>query len=61
MKPLLTPKYEYDCFEFCKSKFNDLTNTFVDNYDSVHIDEKWFNLTTENESYWKTKKRGHCS
>ena len=55
LKPSLTPKHEYDRFEFCKSKLNDFTNTFVDNYDSVHIDEKWFNLTTANESYWKTK------
>ena len=56
LKPLLTPKHEYDRFEFCKSKLNDFTHTFVDNYDSVHIDKKWFNLITENESYWKTKK-----
>ena len=55
LKPLLTSKHEYDRFEFCKSKLNDFTHTFVDNYDSVHIDEKWFNLTTANESYWKTK------
>ena len=44
LKLLLTLKHEYDCFKFCKYKLNDFTNTFfVDNYDSVHIDEKWFN------------------
>ena len=55
LKPLLTPKHEYNRFEFCKSILNDFTDTFVDNYNSVHIDKKWFNLTTANESYWKTK------
>ena len=39
LKPLLTPKHEYDRFEFCKYKLNDCTNTFVDNYDCVHINK----------------------
>ena len=34
---------------------NDFTEIFADNYDNVHIDEKWFNLRTTNDSYWKTK------
>ena len=34
---------------------NDFTKIFVDNYDNVHIDEKWFNLRTTNNSCWKTK------
>ena len=57
LKVLLISRHKYDCFEFCNSKLNYFTKTFVDNYDSMHIDEKSFDLTTKNESYWKTKMR----
>ena len=39
LKPFVTLKHKCNCFEFYKSTLNYLTYTFVDNYDSLLMDE----------------------
>jgi transposase-like protein len=48
LKPLLTAENMVQRVEFCKTFIQQPTMRFVDMYDMVHIDEKWFYVTTNN-------------
>lgn len=51
IKPFLTPQNEMDRLRFCLSHVRE-NNLFIDMYNHVHIDEKWFYMTQNDRTYY---------
>ena len=55
LKPELKPENKYERYLYAISKVNKETGIFFDMEDEIHVDEKWFYLTLEGQTYILTK------
>ena len=55
LKPELKPENEYERYMYAISKVDKETGIYFNMEDEIHVDEKWFYLTLEGQTYILTK------